>query len=149
MTNNTELHMALEALPEIKAMIDSQEPLPPEMAKVLYDNLWSLYDDKAALAQREHDGEWVMVPREPTDVMIQAGLNAPAYGHPETATPKLCDIYKVMLSAAPAPALCAAEEAAELANKVTSRDVFPFAFCKGQLNKEELAAIINADRAKR
>jgi hypothetical protein len=45
--------------------------------------------------------EWVMVPREPTDAMIQAGLNAPAYGHPETATPKLCDIYKAMLLAAP------------------------------------------------
>jgi hypothetical protein len=61
-----------------------------------------------------------------------------------------------MSAKAPAPkqdelaeSSCTAEEAEELANKATSRDVFPFAFCKGQLNKEELAAIINADRAKR
>lgn len=44
---------------------------------------------------------WKLVPVEPTDKMLDAAMNAPAYGHPETAVPSMSSIYRSMLRAAP------------------------------------------------
>lgn len=44
---------------------------------------------------------WKLVPVNPTQEMIRAGLDAPAYGHPETASPGYDDVYKAMVAAAP------------------------------------------------
>ena len=37
-----------------------------------------------------------LLAREPSEGMISAGMEAPAYGHPETATPTYRDVYKCM-----------------------------------------------------
>lgn len=82
-------------------------------------------------AQREQVGEWVMVPREPTEEMLGAfGIE-----YIEWHGPKEC--YKAMLSAATAPPLCTEEQAAELAESVLG------IHCHGY-SSSELAAIINA-----
>lgn len=44
---------------------------------------------------------WVKVPKEPTREMLDAMRNAPAYGHPETATASNVDRYRAAIAAAP------------------------------------------------
>jgi hypothetical protein len=88
----------------------------------------------------EPDGEWVMVPREPTSEMI----NAANYGYENGEVIGPVSMYAAMLSAAPAPALCTPEEAADLACELGYGSGGCFV-----LSDDELAAIINADRAKR
>jgi hypothetical protein len=154
MTNNTEQRRAFEAS-MVQQFGYTTEEFNFADGEYLDKDLNDLYLTwQAALAQRENTakpleqvGEWVMVPREPTYGMIQAGLNAPAYGHPETATPKLSDIYTAMLFAAPAPSLCTAEEAVELAN--TCDCIFDPLIDNWLIDNDDLAQIINADRAKR
>lgn len=45
--------------------------------------------------------EFVVVPREPTDMQLAAAHDAPLHGHPETASQKYSEIYQAMLAAAP------------------------------------------------
>ncbi|MHC2115379.1 hypothetical protein ACYPJF_07730 [Stenotrophomonas geniculata] len=44
---------------------------------------------------------FVLVPVEPTEAMVHAGLNAPFRGHPETGGPSLPDMWTAMLAARP------------------------------------------------
>lgn len=45
--------------------------------------------------------DYVLVPVEPTETMVRAGLNAPFRGHPETCGPSLPDMWTAMLAARP------------------------------------------------
>lgn len=44
---------------------------------------------------------YVLVPVEPTETMLSAGLNAPFRGHPETGGPSLPDMWAAMIAARP------------------------------------------------
>ena len=56
-----------------------------------------------------------VVPREPTQKMIQAAIDAPFSGHPETGGPLIPDMYVAMLAAAPAAPPIAEKSADETA----------------------------------
>lgn len=53
-----------------------------------------------ALSRPRTEG-WKCVPVEPTEEMYKAAHNAPARGHPETASQSYKDIWKAMLAASP------------------------------------------------
>jgi hypothetical protein len=53
------------------------------------------------MPQGREANDTVIVPREPTQDMIDAAHNAPREGHPETAVATFREIYKAMLAAAP------------------------------------------------
>lgn len=57
-------------------------------------------DGLVFLCDKEGKELWQVVPVDSTAKIIHAALHAPAYGHPETATPGYHDVYKAMLSAA-------------------------------------------------
>lgn len=59
---------------------------------------WALQHFPAALTPPEG---YVLVPVEPTEAMVHAGLNAPFRGHPETGGPSLPDMWTAMLAARP------------------------------------------------
>ena len=40
-----EANRKLEVLNKLKEFINAQKPLPADMAKILYDNLWELYEE--------------------------------------------------------------------------------------------------------
>jgi hypothetical protein len=165
MTNNTE-HKAFEewgsvALEAMRQQYIQNGALSAERlsrgAIGAYINALE-HELKAALSQRENSatplkqvGEWVMVPREPTDDMIVAFAEE-WYSQRQTIDdPQMLEAYAAMLSAAPAPkqdelaeSSCTAEEAAELACELGYGSGGGFV-----LSDDELAAIINVDRAKR
>lgn len=47
---------------------------------------------------------WRLVPKQPTDSMVQAVIDSGYYATPATAWPILVEEYKAMLTAAPQPA---------------------------------------------
>lgn len=57
-------------------------------------------DKAAALRATTGEGEWVMVPREPTEAMLRAGVDAAINAAPNRWCPPA---YRAMLAAAPAP----------------------------------------------
>ena len=65
----------------------------------LDDDDYAEYSAALDLVSTQPEG-YVLVPVEPTDAMLEAAFNAPARGHPETATSSFTDIYSAMIAAA-------------------------------------------------
>jgi hypothetical protein len=142
MTNNTE-RRAFEAHVTKKLLLGVETLPDGQYESQRVRELWLTW--QAALSQRENTakpleqvGEWVIIPRELAENFLYS-----------TEVPR----FKRILSAAlaqrekEAPSLCTAEEAAELAETMSLWD--EIRQLTEQMTEQELAAIINAVRAKR
>jgi hypothetical protein len=139
MTNNTE-RKAFDSMSVVHSIANT---LKKGGSKLSEDQLMLMHGamavwfgeiQKAALAQREQAG---------VDILRGALEKCDV---PRSYQYAIIGTYRGMLSAAPAPSLCTAEEAAEL---VDSLGVGHRIHAGTIYEREELAAIINADRAKR
>jgi hypothetical protein len=96
-------------------------------------------------AQRLQMGEWVIVPKTPTIEMVNASNDLAGRVRIGNRNYHISIAWEAMLDNAPAPPLCTAEEAAELAKNVCGSDV---EFMRYSMilsgGAEQLAAIINA-----